>query len=151
MAGSGSTWQEVSGAHKDSDETCANDATLNDDADCLVSVKSGEHISFRAVCQLAYGAGGIQIGMNGPATSSLHYGITGIVSGPTGILSGVATAWDTVVSVVGGGGGSGMAVIYGYAIFTADGTLALRWCQQASNAAATTMYAGTWLECVRMA
>lgn len=151
MAGSGSDYREIMHKHRDDDATLASDNSLNDDSDCVIAVKSGEHYMIRGYVHASFGAGGIQVGLNGPAFSALHYGIIGYESAALASFGAViATAWDTVMAVAGGGGGGTFAIIHGYVILTADGNIVLRWCQNSSNVANTIMHAGTSLELIRM-
>jgi hypothetical protein len=134
--------------YKTASTSRANNAVSSLDPDLVANVQNGKSYAFKIVCQLAGGAGGIQVGTAGTATASFGYAY-GISRMNSAFLSGISA------NVFAGGGillasittaisGDWMELTGGFTC-NASGTFGLSWAQNASNAAATIVNPGSYM------
>jgi hypothetical protein len=130
------TWTTV---FKTADQARTSSTAWVDVTDLNFSVVSGARYQFRFSILATTGTGGMDISLNGPAS-------TWLMSDPV-----ATTTNDTVLIVTGGGLTTGRVhFLFGFIQPSADGTLTLRMRQTASSAQASTIRAGSTLEWARM-
>jgi len=131
---------------KTADESVTSSAVLQNDDQLLFSIPQAGTYVFEFVIfatSAANAAGDIQIQVIGPA-GTFTFGGNGLditlASGNTGTVNtaGISTTVNFGVSTT-----QTMILIKGILVATASGTLQLQWAQQASNANATTVKAGS--------
>jgi hypothetical protein len=138
-AGADLTWGEVGATWRSSvktaDQTRNSSTAWVDVTDLTFAVEAGTY-AFDFIVPCTTGAGGLQIGVNGPTASTLYAGIANNSST-------IINAYDTSILTV--ASGNVLARVHGGVTFTASGTFALRIRQNASNAADSTVNAGASL------
>ena len=143
MGGDGSYIKEEIIVEKPADETTTNDNTINNDSNLLVSLDANSHYYFEVNAGAVWGAGFIQIDMNGPAGyTRLYYSMEIKLSGIVPVTQ-PTTIYAAAISTAAGSGGN--ISIRGTVLNVNAGTLNFRWAQNVSNAAATTVRAGSTL------
>lgn len=125
---------------KTANQSITSSATFTDDTELQFSAVAGTY-RFRCVYTISFGSGGYQIAVNGPALTRLRvqkYGNPDInaITAYNSIIAGVTTSHS----------GPDICLIEGVAVFSGSGTFAMRIAQGASNAAASTFEAGSYLE-----
>ena len=103
------------------------------------AVTSGTY-SFLFIVPMVSGAGGFKLGVNGPTLTSLYAAYAGLTA---------ATAYDTTI-ISSSGAGSLVLLVQGIVTVSASGTFILRFAQNTSNAAATSILAGAVVQYARM-
>jgi hypothetical protein len=132
-------WGEVAqawgAAVKSASQTRNSSTTWVDVTDLTFAVDAGTY-AFDFIVPCTTGAGGLQLGVNGPTASSLYAGIANNSST-------IINAYDTSILTV--ASGNVLARVHGGVTFTDSGTFALRMRQNVSNAASSTINAGASL------
>lgn len=137
---------------KSADESVTSSTTLQNDNDLLWTIpQAGTYVAEVTlfVTSAANAAGDINVGWSFP-TGTLHFGIQGndvtLASSVSGTWSaGSILSATSGTSVHGLGASTSVVLIRVHAILiaTASGTLQFMWCQNSSNANATTVKAGS--------
>ena len=125
------------------DVNTASDATVNVVSDLTGDVRAGRTYYFRVMAIFNVGAGGMRVTMNGTATAtSIRYSLR-IYDETANTLTNVSniTALGTETTVT--GASTGMYEIEGTIVVNAAGTFGFQFAQQASNAANSTLQAGS--------
>lgn len=139
--GVGNTVKEHLYIDKTADESVSSSNVLQDDNELLVAVAANEIVDIAVDAFYNAGAGGIAVSMNGPAAPTYcMYNVC--LKSTTGIASaGPQTAYNVASSLA--GASAGIVMVHLYIVNGANaGNVVLRWAQNASNAAATTVYRG---------
>lgn len=127
------TWNRI---YKNTSQSITSSTSFTDITSLTFSVTAGVTYYFRSFVIVDTGAGGIRLSVNGPAATTIYYGQSN---------SFAAKVYNTIVS-----SGSGAVIliqnINGIIVPSANGTVALRVSQDTSNAAASTIVAGSWIE-----
>jgi len=129
---------------KTTDETVSNSAVLQADNELTFPVVAGAVYTVEAHLHAVFGAGHISVGFSGPATNfaSIRAQLVGDGHQPAmGATSSLATGIPLVVSSP----VQGMLEVDAAFSFSESGTLSLIWAQNTSDAAATTVKAGSFL------
>jgi len=143
-AGADIEWADIAPPSTRVIKSSAQAITLSDsyvnDSELFFSAAAGTYW-FRAVYTITFGSGGYQVAVAGPAATRLRVsasplGLTNAVTAYNSIITGVTTAIAGPVIVV----------VEGVVVLSSAGTFAMRVAQGASNAAATTFEAGSFLE-----
>lgn len=125
---------------KASNQSITSSAAFTNDTELQFAAVAGTY-KFRCVYTISFGSGGYSIAVNGPALTRLRaqrYG-TGEINATTAYNSSII-GFTTSIS------GPVICAIEGVAVFSGSGTFAMRIAQGASNAAASTFEAGSYLE-----
>jgi hypothetical protein len=126
---------------KASDQTRTSSTAFVDDTELNFAVVSGTYL-FRAVYAVSYGSGGFKFAVNGPTLTRLR-----THTKTSGDLATAISAYDTqITGVTTSVSSPQIVVIHGIVVVSASGTFAMRIAQGASNAAASTFEAGSFLE-----
>lgn len=123
------TWRT---ALQTTDQTRTSSIVWTDATGVQLSVAAATY-AFEVYALILSGAGGMILGVNGPALTNLY-----VSAGTTPV-----TAYDTSINST--TGGNFLFFFRGQATFSASGTFALRIRQNTSNAAASTLKAGAWM------
>lgn len=120
---------------KSGDESVVSSTTLQNDDGLFVAVTAGVTYEIGGVLFTSLGVGGgIKVGWSAPSLSSMQWTATGAQLGAVGgSINPFATGNDDAV------------LLRGRLIPGATGLLWLRWAQQTSDAAATTVLSGSYL------
>lgn len=142
------TWRIVK---KTADQSITNNATLTDDSALQFSMAANKTYAIRASLDVQMGAGGLNIGSNGPASPTrVRVGVALLNPTGTGSLY-VGTAYGRVTSFT----SAQVAWVLTIDAFVQNGanagTFAIQFAQSSSNAAATTVSKGSYLEYVEIA
>jgi hypothetical protein len=148
--GAGTGWSVQSGrAYKTADESVTSSATLQADDHLTVTLKAGRKYAFRFFCMTnpSLTVGGMDIDLNGTAT---HTNIRGRVlvfydDGTSAWQEFTAAAAEMTLA---SGAGLDHFVIEGTTEVNAAGTFLLRWAQNTSDATASTIKRGSYLEVI---
>ncbi|MFD9515954.1 hypothetical protein [Streptomyces sp. NPDC059979] len=100
----------------------------------------------------AFGAGGLKVDFTLPAGAVLRWGLLGNVVADTTqkYASNTADTGSLTAGTYGTGGTHTAGTLRGYlTVAGTAGALTMRWAQNASNATATTVYAGSWIRLER--
>jgi hypothetical protein len=146
----GTGWTVQSGrAYKTADESVTSSTTLQDDDHLTVTLKAGRKYAFRFFCMTnpTLTAGGMDIDLNGTAT---HTNIRGRV---LKFYDDGTSAWQEFTAAsaemtLAAGAGLDHFVIEGTTEVNAAGTFLLRWAQNTSDATASTIKRGSYLEVI---
>jgi len=126
-------------SHNTADQSITSTTTLTDITDLSFPVEANKVYRFRATVIIYADAGGFIVSVNGPASPTrVDFGFVG--------LSGAVTTYGTTATSS-AGAINAMPAIQGVIHNGANaGTVALQFRQSSSNAAATTVKSGSWIE-----
>lgn len=149
-AGNIGTWTTVK---KTADEAITNDTTASADAELKFPVEANQKYAFRAVLFVNGNTGGLKFGLNGPsAPSRVNWGFTKYTGGPS--LQAVVGDYETAYSTSGitaSLNDPAKVEIFGIVHNGVNaGDVSVMWAQQTLSGSATTVYAGSHIEYMRV-
>jgi hypothetical protein len=133
---------------KTTTQAITSSTAFTDDTALSFAVAASKTYAFRVVYSIGYGAGGFQIGVNGPASPTRLRVATFSTPGTLAV-----SAYNTSIGGVNNATGNpGLITITGVLVNGANaGTLAMRIAQGTSNGAASNFEAGSFLEWAEIA
>jgi len=149
LTSTGTTWASSPPAaawtrvNKTATQTITSSTAFTDDTALSFAVAASKTYAFRVVYSIGYGAGGFQIGVNGPASPTRLRVATFSTPGTLAV-----SAYNTSIGGVNNATGNpGLITITGVLVNGANaGTLVMRIAQGTSNGAASNFEAGSFLE-----
>lgn len=143
---------------KGSNQIVNNSSALVDDNDLLLAVAASTVYTFKAAVAFSSGATpDIKVVFTFPALASCMWGGVRLVTTAAAVTGdgdfggySSATSGTDAIAAAGTGGVQIMMINGRLAVSTNAGNLRLQWAQFVANPSDTTVYAGSWLEMVRV-
>ena len=141
---------------KSADQSVANSTTLANDNDLAFSIAANEEWTadfFLSAGDSLGAAGGIKVGVVTPSGATLEANAILIAGVGVGTAQGRSTtSGGTLISVTPVGASAGYVRVSVWVLNGANaGSVTLQWAQAASNATATVLHKGSWMNAIRVA